>query len=88
MFKKHKKWDIVLEECELDEQELHLIQADRRGLTNGCILAVADALQIVYSEALYESYGLRRKEIATLFAVGYASSLFFGTFFAAAADYM
>lgn len=65
-----------------------MVQADRRGLTNGCILAVADALQIVYSEALYESYGLRRKEIATLFAVGYASSLCFGTFFAAAADYM
>lgn len=50
--------------------------------------AVADALQIVYSEALYESYGLRRKEIATLFAVGYGSSISLGTIIAASADYM
>jgi hypothetical protein len=49
---------------------------------------VADALQGVYSEALYESYGLRRKEIASLLAVGYGSSLFLGTFFAASTDYM
>ena len=49
---------------------------------------MADALQVVYSEALYESYGLRRKEIATLFAVGYGSSLSFGTIIAASADYM
>jgi hypothetical protein len=41
----------------------------------------------VHSEALNESYVLRRKEIASLLAVGYGSSLFFGTFFAASSDY-
>jgi hypothetical protein len=55
---------------------------------HGPCWAVADALQGVYSEALYESYGLRRKEIASLLAVGYGSSLFLGTFFAASTDYM
>lgn len=60
------------------------------GLSWGLSLwtAVADALQMVCSEALYESFGLRRKEIATLFAVGYGSSLSLGTIIAASADYM
>lgn len=52
------------------------------------LASVADALQMVYSEALYESFGLRRKEIATLFAVGYGSSLSLGTIIAASADYI
>lgn len=50
--------------------------------------AVADALQVVYTEALYESYGFKRKEIAILLAVGYGSSLSLGTIIAASADYM
>lgn len=49
---------------------------------------MADALQIVYSDALYESYGLKRKDIATLLAVAYGSSLSLGTVIAASADYM
>ncbi|XP_024372470.1 uncharacterized protein [Physcomitrium patens] len=52
------------------------------------LASVADALQVVYTEALYESYGFKRKEIAILLAVGYGSSLSLGTIIAASADYI
>ncbi len=50
--------------------------------------AVADGLQQVYGEALYEGYALKRRDIALLLAVGYATSLPLGTFLGASADTM
>lgn len=50
--------------------------------------AVADGLQHVYGEALYQSYALKRRDIALLLAVGHATSLLLGTFLGASADNM
>eukprot|EP00249_Psilotum_nudum_P016047 c25631_g1_i2 orf=230-1588(+) len=50
------------------------------------LASVAEGLQFVYGEALYQSNGLKRENMASLLAVGYLSSLFVGTFLGIATD--
>ncbi|KAH8938728.1 hypothetical protein BDL97_16G099700 [Sphagnum fallax] len=65
---------------------LHRVSACISDCFLACLKAVADGLQQVYGEALYQSYALKRRDIALLLAVGHATSLSLGTFLGASAD--
>ncbi|CAK9866962.1 unnamed protein product [Sphagnum jensenii] len=58
----------------------------RAFLTVFLLASMADGLQQVYGEALYQSYALKRRDIALLLAVGHATSVPLGTFLGASAD--
>jgi hypothetical protein len=58
----------------------------RAFLTVFLLASMADGLQQVYGESLYQSYALKRRDIALLLAVGHATSLSLGTFLGASAD--
>lgn len=52
------------------------------------LACVAEGLQAVYGESLYQQYGLGREDMALLLASGYLTSLFFGTFLGCLSDFL
>eukprot|EP01018_Ginkgo_biloba_P012029 Gb_13376 [translate_table: standard] len=52
------------------------------------LASVAECLQTVYGESLYQHYGLVREDMALLFAAGYFTSLFLGTLLGTLSDFI